>query len=241
MPYGSIKVDNFIHSDGSNPDVTVAISSLATKASTTGAVFTGNIDLDNQKELRLREADAGGDNFVALRAPSALGGDITLTFPATQPAVVAADQAAPNTAGTGVLQSNTAGELTWASLGLDVAATWTRPQRGEVTSVGHTSATININFNESNNFHIQLVSGTADVTSITASNAQPGQSGSIFIQQPASGSTVALSGWSGDYRFPAQTALAAITATLGVVDRIDYVVKDANEIHCVSTLNMSQS
>ena len=241
MPYGSIKVDNFIHSNGSNPDVTVAISSLATKASTTGAVFTGNIDLDNQKELRLREADAGGDNFVALRAPSALGGDITLTFPDTQPAVVAADQAAPNTAGTGVLQSNTAGTLTWAALGLDVAATWTRPQRGQVTSVSHANATINIDFNESNNFHIQLVSGNADVTSITASNAQPGQSGSIFIQQPASGSTVAVSGWDTPYRFPAQTALAAITATLGVVDRIDYVVKDANEIHCVSTLNMSQS
>lgn len=231
MPYGSIKVDNFIHSDGSNPDVTVAISSLASKASTTGAVFTGNIDLDNQKELRLREADAGGDNFVALKAPAALAGDITLTFP----------DALPAASTTGVLQSTDAGVLTWAALGLDVASTWTAPQRGEVTSVSHTSATIAIDFSQSNNFHIQLVSGTADVTSITASNATAGQSGSIFIQQPASGSTVALSGWATEYRFPAQTALAAITATLGVVDRIDYVVKDANEIHCVSTLNMSQS
>ena len=124
---------------------------------------------------------------------------------------------------------------------LDVASTWTAPQRGEVTSVSHTSATIAIDFSQSNNFHVQLVSGTADVTSITASGATAGQSGSIFIQQPASGSTVLVSGWTGDFRFPAQTALAAVTATLGVVDRIDYVVKDADEIHVVSTLNMSST
>ena len=240
MAYGSIKADNLIHDDNGS-DVTVSISSIAEKASTTGAVFTGNIDLDNQQELRLRETDAEGDNFVALRAPSALAGDITLTFPDTQPAVVAADQAAPNTAGTGVLQANTAGTLTWAALGLDVAATWTRPQRAEITTVAHSSATIDINFNESNNFLVELVSGTADVTSITASNVQPGQSGSIFIQQPTSGTPVNVSGWNPVYRFPAQTALAAVTATLGVVDRIDYVVKDANEIHVVSTLNMSST
>lgn len=230
MAYGSIKADNLIHDDGGS-DVTVSISSLAAKASTTGAVFTGNIDLDNQKELRLREADAGGDNFVALKAPAALASDITLTFPAALPAAST----------TGVLQSTDAGALTWAALGLDVASTWTAPQRGEVTSVSHTSATINIDFSQSNNFHVQLVSGTADVTSITASNATAGQSGSIFIQQPASGSTVLVSGWASAYRFPAQTALAAVTATLGVVDRIDYVVKDADEIHVVSTLNMSST
>ena len=241
MAYGSIKADNLIHDNGGS-DVTVSISSLAAKASTTGATFTGNIDLDNQKELRLRQADASAnDTFIALRAPATVTSDVTLTFPNGLPAVVAADQAAPNTGGTGVLQSDNNGGMTWAALGLDVAATWTRPQRAEITSVSHGGATINIDFNASNNFLIQLVSGVADVTSITATNVQPGQSGSIFIQQPASGSTVALSGWNPVYRFPAQTALAAITATLGVVDRIDYVIKDANEIHCVSTLNMSQS
>ena len=122
---------------------------------------------------------------------------------------------------------------------LDVASTWTAPQRGEVTAVAHTSATIAIDFSQSNNFHIQLVSGTADVTDITASNATAGQSGSIFIQQPASGSAVTFSGWDPEYKFPARTALAGITATLGGVDRVDYVIKDADEIHCVSTLDMA--
>ena len=128
---------------------------------------------------------------------------------------------------------------------LSTDQTWTGAQRGTITSVSHTGATISLDFNASNNFHIQLQSGTADVTTIqkvaNSTDNAAGQSGSIFIQQPASGSTVACSGWTGDFRFPAQTALAAITPTLGVVDRIDYVVKDANEIHCVSTLNMSQS
>lgn len=117
--------------------------------------------------------------------------------------------------------------------------TWTGAQRGAVTAVTHSSATIAIDFNESNNFHIQLVSGTANVTSITASNATAGQSGSIFIQQPASGSAVTFSGWATAYKFPARTPLAGITATLGGVDRVDYVVKDADEIHCVSTLDMA--
>ena len=117
--------------------------------------------------------------------------------------------------------------------------TWTGAQRGAVTAVTHSSATIAIDFDDSNNFHIQLVSGTANVTSITASNATAGQSGSIFIQQPASGSAVTFSGWASEYKFPARTPLAGITATLGGVDRVDYVVKDANEIHCVSTLDMA--
>ena len=124
----------------------------------------------------------------------------------------------------------------------DVANTYTAPQRGEVTAVAHSSATIAIDFSQSNNFHIQLVSGTANVTSITASGltaASAGQSGSIFIQQPASGTAVTFSGWASEYKFPARTPLAGITATLGGVDRVDYVVKDANEIHCVSTLDMA--
>lgn len=117
--------------------------------------------------------------------------------------------------------------------------TWTGAQRGAVTAVTHSSATIAIDFSDSNNFHIQLVSGTADVTSITASNATAGQSGSIFIQQPASGTAVTFSGWDTEYKFPARTPLAGITATLGGVDRVDYVIKDSNEIHCVSTLDMA--
>lgn len=121
----------------------------------------------------------------------------------------------------------------------DVANTYTAPQRGEVTAVTHSGATIAIDFSDSNNFYIQLVSGTANVTSITASNAVAGQSGSIFIQQPASGTAVTFSGWASEYKFPARTPLAGITATLGGVDRVDYVVKDSNEIHCVSTLDMA--
>ena len=98
----------------------------------------------------------------------------------------------------------------------DVANTYTAPQRGEVTAVAHSSATIAIDFSNSNNFYIQLVSGTANVTSITASNAVAGQSGSIFIQQPASGTAVTFSGWASEYKFPARTHLLALLQPLAV-------------------------
>jgi hypothetical protein len=191
MPYGSIKVDNFIHSNGSNPDVTVAISSLATKASTGGATFTGNIDLDNQKELRLREADAGGDNFVALRAPSALAGDITLTFPATLPAAST----------TGVLQSTDAGVLTWANL-TDTENQWTKGQRAELTNVDSSSGTLTIDFDASNNF---LCITSEEITSVVYSNldaSSVGQTGSIFIQY---GGAHAVGGWAATSRWAGGT------------------------------------
>ena len=175
--------------------------------------------------------NGGSDEEITLASLAAKAGTASPAFTGTPTAPTAA----------ATTDSTQVATTAYVKDQLDVASTWTAPQRGEITAVSHSSATIAIDFSQSNNFHIQLVSGTADVTSITASNATAGQSGSIFIQQPASGSTVALSGWDTPYRFPAQTALAAITATLGVVDRIDYVVKDANEIHCVSTLNMSQS
>jgi hypothetical protein len=141
MPYGSIKVDNFIHSDGSNPDVTVAISSLATKASTTGAMFTGNIDLDNQQSLRLKESGASSTHFVALRAPASIASDMTLTFPDALPAATT----------TGVLQSTDAGVLSWANL-TDTENQWTKGQRAELTNVDSASGTLTIDFDASNNF-----------------------------------------------------------------------------------------
>ncbi len=43
-------------------------------------VFTDHQSLDNQKELRLREADAGGDNYIGFRANSSIVSDLSLTW-----------------------------------------------------------------------------------------------------------------------------------------------------------------
>jgi hypothetical protein len=47
--------------------------------------FTGHIAIDNQQQLRLREADANGSNYVGLRAPAAITTDYTLELPAAAP------------------------------------------------------------------------------------------------------------------------------------------------------------
>ena len=80
------------------------IPSVTGKADLTGATFTGNVLIDNAKELRLGEADGSGTNFTALKA-QAQSADITLTLPAVAPTanqVLKADGSTPTT-------------LTWAA------------------------------------------------------------------------------------------------------------------------------
>ena len=118
----------------------------------------------------------------------------------------------------------------------DVANTYTAPQRGGMTAVAHSSATIAIDFSQSNNFHIQLVSGTTNVTNITASNAVAGQSGSIFIVQPSSGGPYTVGGWNSAFKFSGGVA-PTITAVNSKTDRVDYVIKSSTEIQVVWTGN----
>jgi hypothetical protein len=71
-------------------DSTVSITGLSTTA--TGTVLTlsdsattstVNLIIDNDKEIRFREATANGTNYVALKAPASLSADLTFTLPAT--------------------------------------------------------------------------------------------------------------------------------------------------------------
>ena len=69
-----------------------------------GGTMTGNLILDNAKELRLSEGDSDGANYTGLKA-QAQSGDITLTLPAVAPTagqVLKADASTPTT-------------LTWAA------------------------------------------------------------------------------------------------------------------------------
>ena len=115
----------------------------------------------------------------------------------------------------------------------DVAQTFTAGQRGEVTTVTSSSGVLNIDFNASNNFYIEL---SENITSVTVSNATAGQSGSIFIAQPASGGPYTVGGWDGAFKFSGGTA-PTITATNSKTDRVDYVIRTASEIQVVWTGN----
>lgn len=115
----------------------------------------------------------------------------------------------------------------------DVAQTYTAGQRGEITTINSSSGALAIDFNLSNNFYIEL---SENVTGVTASNPAVGQSGSIFIKQPASGGPFTVGGWNSAFLFSGATA-PTITTVNAKCDRVDYVIRSASEIQVVWTGN----
>ena len=126
--------------------------------------------------------------------------------------------------------ATTAFVLANAGPGLDDENTWTKGQRGEITTLTNSSGTVAIDFDASNNFYLNL---GANVSTITFSNITAGQSGSIFINQTG---TFTVGGWPGTAKFSGGTA-PTITATAGKYDRIDYAIYDGSNVHLVWTGN----
>jgi hypothetical protein len=100
-------------------DSTVSITGLSTTA--TGTVLTlsdsattstVNLIIDNDKEIRFREATANGTNYVSLSAPASLSADLTFTLPATDGTV----GQVLTTNGSGVLSFASVGGLAWQSV-----------------------------------------------------------------------------------------------------------------------------
>lgn len=115
----------------------------------------------------------------------------------------------------------------------DAIQTFTAGQRGEVTPVSSSSGTLTIDFDASNNFSCTL---SENITTVSFSNATAGQSGSIFLVQPASGGPYTVGGWNGAFLFSGGTA-PTITATNSKTDRIDYVILSSSAIQVVWTGN----
>merc|ERR1712167_218582 len=78
----------------------------------TGAVFTGNISLNAQSDLRF--ADSDSSHYVALQSPASVASSFTLTLPATDAAVSGY-----------VLASDGAGTLSWVDPGSTSSPTFT--------------------------------------------------------------------------------------------------------------------
>jgi hypothetical protein len=90
-------------------------------------------------------------------------------------------------------------------------------------------ATITPNFNDSCNFTVTL-GGSRTIANPT--NLVPGQSGSIFIVQDATGTR--LLGWGTYWKFSGGTA-PTLSTTANAVDRLDYIIKSSTEVHSVFT------
>jgi len=115
-------------------DSTVSITGLSTSATGTVLTLTDtattssvNLIIDNDKEIRFREATANGTNYVSLSAPTTLASDLALTLPS-----------ADGTNGQ-ALVTNGSGTLSFASVAVSLTYT-----KGTFTGNG-SATTITIN------------------------------------------------------------------------------------------------
>lgn len=116
--------------------------------------------------------------------------------------------------------------------------TWTGVQSGDIHDDTGDAALEGagwaIDFNHGNNQKVTL--DAANLLNVLPINQTPGQSGSIFITQPASPLNL---GWHGDWKWAGGSAAApSLTQTGGATDRLDYVILAANNIHAVLTADV---
>lgn len=205
---------------------------------------------DTMRDMMAQIRDVGDgirDGTYTMTAPKITGGSITgVTFTSivvtggsitgiTDLAV--ADGGTGASTLTGIIKGSGTSALTTATAGtdyagIDTAQTFTKGQRGEITTLTDGS-TITPDMSDSNNFTVTL---GGNRTLANPSNLTAGQSGSIFIVQDATGGRTLAYGT--QYDFIGGTAPTLSTGA-NAVDRIDYVVRTTGSIHCVFTANYS--
>ena len=194
MAYGKIKADAIIYDNNGSDVEKKTISDLAAAAPTTSPTFTGT---------PVAPTAAQGTNTTQIATTAFVNAEIAADTAAKAP-LDDPDFTGTPTAPTAAVSTNTTQLATTAfvvaeiadevgttvqahdpdTAKTDVAQTYTAGQRGEITTLTSSSGALAIDFNASNNFYIEL---SENLTSVTASNPAVGQSGSIFIKQPASG------------------------------------------------------
>jgi len=101
-----------------------------------------------------------------------------------------------------------------------------------VDSTTHGGGTVTFDFDTSCH---HLVNMTANSTFAQPNNQNSGQTGSIFLVQDGTGSRTGS--FNSAFKFVGGTAPTLSTAA-NAVDRIDYVIKANNEIHCAVSLDV---
>ena len=204
-----------------------------------GGVFTGDVFFNSNKidfsgtGGLVWDTDDGNTYEISLTAPSTLTASAAYVWPAADGSTGQA------------LTTNGSGQWSWTSVGDAKKAddnNWTGAQRGSVSTLTYGSA-VTIDMDTTNNHKITLTGGQA-MTFNNPTNCDAdaiGQSGSIFIIQDGTGSGTAAWGTSGStssWHWKGGTAPTLSTAA-NAVDRIDYIVYDANKIHAVATIGIS--
>jgi hypothetical protein len=202
-------------------DSSITITGLSTTAtgtvltlSDTATTSTVNLIIDNDKEIRFREATANGTNYVSLSAPTTLSADLSLTLPS-----------ADGTSGQ-FLSTNGSGILSFASGGVTGVST-------SATGTVLTLSDSNILFGKGGYFAEATLTDGATVTwnastqqvckltlggnrTLSApTNGVTGQFISIAVIQDGTGSRTLT--WNSAYEFTGDTA-PTLTTTINKAD-----------------------
>ena len=94
---------------------------------------------------------------------------------------------------------------------------------------------ITVNLSSASHFTVTLGGNRTFINSGMNTGSAIGSSGSIFIVQDGTGSRTAA--FQSAYKFAGGTAPTLSTAA-NAVDRLDYVVRSADNVHCVVTLDV---
>jgi hypothetical protein len=83
---GNSKGEQWLDTSGANPvfkiwDGSNWISEAGEFVNASGDTMTGALVMDNQQQVRFREASGNGTNFIALQAPASVASDKTITLP----------------------------------------------------------------------------------------------------------------------------------------------------------------
>ena len=211
-------------------DSTVSITGLSTTA--TGTVLTlsdsattstVNLIIDNDKEIRFREATANGTNYVSLSAPASLSADLTFTLPATD----GTNGQVLTTNGSGTLSFTTpASGISWQSV---VKTSGFTAVAGEGYFCNTTSSafTVTLPASPSAGQQIALVdyAGTWDTNNLTInpnSNKIVGQTSNVVASKDREGLSLvyidATQGW-----LP-HSGYQESTSGIGIPYSIDFLV-----------------
>lgn len=193
-----------------------------TGLNTPGVTDTGNLSVTGTSTL------TGGISGGAVNLATNVTGTLPIANGGTGTTSTTFVNAATNVTGTLPIANGGTGATTLA--GANIAVTnavnaFTGAQRGTVTALTSSSASIAINLATNNNFSHT----TSENTTLAApSNATAGQSGIITITQGATARTLAYNTF---YKFAGGT-VPTLTATAGAVDIFAYYVESASRATC---------
>jgi hypothetical protein len=229
-------------------DSTVSITGLSTTAtgtvltlSDTATTSTVNLIIDNDKEIRFREATANGTNYISLSSPASLSADFTLTLPEVTDTLVtktSTDILTNKTLTSPVISSITnTGTLTLPTssdtlVGRATTDTLTNKTVTNPTITNYVESVVSIGTVTTSNT-ISLTNGTVQTATLTASTActftmPTATAGKSFVlllkQASATGNgTATFTG----VKF-GSSGSPTITATAGKMDILTFVSDGTN-------------